>query len=110
MQDENKKDLVKVLVVTQGDAEIGAEGYMKVAGEKVVAFYLDGWGKTGAAYPIASSRAVIVDGKAFNFPALTLGNGVEDSEHTEICFPEYEGWSVHCVRGGKVMSICLVNN
>lgn len=103
-----QKDTVEVLVVQQGDAVCGKQGYMLKKSDDVAAFYLDGWGKTGRIYPISSCESVWLDGEVLSYPSITLEDGEDDSSLTEICFPEYEGWQVHCVSGGKIMAICLV--
>ena len=103
-----QKDTVEVLVVQQGDAVCGKQGYMLKKSNDVAAFYLDGWGKTGRIYPISTYQSAWSDGKVLPYPSITLEDGEDDSSLTEICFPEYEGWRVHCVSGGKTMAICLV--
>ena len=103
-----EKDTVEVLVIQQGDAVCGKQGYMLKKSNDVAAFYLDGWGKTGRIYPISSCRSVWLDGEVLSYPSIALEDGEDDSSLTEICFPEYEGWRVHCVSGGKIMAICLV--
>ena len=103
-----QKDTVEVLVVQQGDAVCGKQGYMLKKSNDVAAFYLDGWGKTGRIYPISTYQSTWSDGKVLPYPSITLEDGEDDSSLTEICFPEYEGWRVHCVSGGKTMAICLV--
>jgi hypothetical protein len=106
-------DIVEIKVAVQGDAVVG-QGYMAVRGENVCAFYIDGWGKTGRIYPICSSKSTVLceDGKfksSEDYPSLTLEDGSRDSSMTEIYFPEFEGWQVHSVSGGKTMGVCLVN-
>ena len=106
-------DIVEIKVAIQGDA-VGGQGYMAVRGENVCAFYIDGWGKTGRIYPICSSQSTTFfeDGKfksSEDYPSLTLEDGEEGSSITEIYFPEFEGWQVHSVSGGKTMGVCLVN-
>lgn len=103
-----QKDTVEVLVIQQGDAVCGKQGYMLKKAKNIAAFYLDGWGNTGRIYPISSCESVWLDGKVLSYPSITLEDGEDDSSLTEICFPEYEGWQVHCVSGGKIMAICLV--
>ena len=82
---------------------------LKKSGD-VAAFYLDGWGKTGRIYPISTCQSTWMDGEVLSYPSITLEDGEDDSSLTEICFPEYEGWRVHCVSGGKIMAICLVKD
>jgi len=102
-----KMDKVEVQVISQGDAVCGTTGYMLKRGEDVAAFYLDGWGSTGRIYPMTSSSQIFNGKDVLNFPSLTIDNGDDVSEVTEICFPEFEGWDVHAVSGGKTMAICL---
>lgn len=98
---------VIVKVIDQGDAVCGEHGYMLKRGVDIAAFYLDGWGKTCRIYALTSSGSTVIDGAVENYPTLTLENGSEYDSLTEICFPEFEGWSVHSVIGGKTMAICL---
>ena len=100
-------DKVLVKVVYQGDAVCGQSGYMKIESENVVAFYLDGWGNTGRIYPVSTSSQTYHDGKMHDFPSIVFEDGQEESAFTEIYFPEYGGWNVHAVSGGKTMAICL---
>ena len=101
-------DEVQVLVLKQGDAVCGAKGYMLKRSEDVAAFYLDGWGKTGRIYCLNSCNSSAIDGKIANIPSLWIEDGAAVHAITEICFPEFEGWRVHCTGGGKTMAICLV--
>ena len=106
-------DIVEIKVAVQGDAVVG-QGYMAVRGENVCAFYIDGLGKTGRICPICSSQSTtfVEDGKfksSEDYPSLILEDWEEGSSITEIYFPEFEGWQVHSVSGGKTMGICLVN-
>ena len=103
-----QKDTVEILVVQQGDAVCGSQGYMLKKSNDIAAFYLDGWGKTGRIYPISTCQSTWSDGKVIPCPSITLEDGEDDSSFTEICFPEYEGWRVHCANGGKTMAVCLV--
>lgn len=103
-----QKDTVEVLVIHQGDAVCSARGYMLKKSTDVVAFYLDGWGETGRIYPISTCTSPWSGKEVLHCPSITLEDGEDDSSFTEICFPEYEGWRVHCVTGGKTMAICLV--
>lgn len=105
---KDNKDKVKVLVTQQGDAACGEYGYMLKRSENIAAFYLDGWGVTGRIYCNAYSNSTYFDGKVANFPELCIDDGQDDSSLTTICFPEYEGWSVHCAGGGKTMAVCLI--
>lgn len=103
---------VIVKISYQGDAVPGNRGYMLVGGSDCVAFYVDGWGATCRIYPVSYSSTVYIhESKELkNFPSITLENGDEDSTLTDIYFPEYEGWDVHSVGGGKTMSVCLVKH
>ena len=101
-------DEVQILVLQQGDAVCGAKGYMLKRSENVAAFYLDGWGATGRIYCLSSCRSTWSDGEVIDIPSITIDNGEDNSSLTEICFPEFEGWRVHCTGGGKTMAICLV--
>ena len=78
----------------------------------VVAFYLDAWTKTSRAYPISTCSSIycVETDETKNFPSIHIEDGSEDTHgFAEIYFPEFEGWKVHSVDGGKTMSICLVN-
>lgn len=93
----------------QGDAVAANVGYLvKGAGTSVVALYVDGWGKTGRIYPMASSSSIYIDGIVQNYPSLWINDGEEGSALTGIYFPEFEGYDVFCVSGGKTMQVCLV--
>jgi len=105
-----EKDTVEVLVVQQGDAVCGSHGYMLKKAKNIAAFYLDGWGKTSRVYPSSSCRSSTIGGIVYDYPNLWIEDGQEESTFTEICFPEYEGWRVHCVSVGKIMAICLVKD
>jgi hypothetical protein len=98
---------VLVQVVSQGDAVCGESGYMLKRGENVAAFFLDGWGKTGSIYPLCTSSSFWNGESLIESPSITIEDGADDSMVTEICFPEFKGWNVHAVSGGKTMSICL---
>lgn len=101
-------DRVKVLVIQQGDAVCGEYGYMLKRSENIAAFYLDGWGNTGRIYCNSYCSSTYLDGKVLNSPELGIDDGQDESSITTICFPEYEGWKVHCAGGGKTMAVCLV--
>lgn len=96
---------VKVLVSLPGDVKVNESGYMLLMGEKVAAFYLDVW--SNRAYPSSSCSSVWVDGQSMDLPSITLEDGNETSERTAIFFPDFPGWEVHSVSGGKTLSICL---
>lgn len=97
---------IRVQVVQNGDAVVSDEGYLPVKGDKVVAFYLDAWGETGRAYPEVYSLAE-VNGVS-SVPSIIISDGRDDSKFSEVCFPDFPGYRVHCADGGKTMSICLV--
>jgi hypothetical protein len=99
---------VKVKVIFQGDAVPGKLGYLLKKSKNIAAFYLDGAGKTGRIYPYGTGTSCFIDDKVYNYPSMTIGDGEDDSQLSEICFPEYSGWRIHCVGGGKTMAVCLV--
>ena len=101
-------DTVKILVIQQGDVVCGSEGYMLKKSQDVAAFFLDGRGSSGRIYSLSYSTTSPIFNKGYDCPSLMLEDGEHGTEPTEICFPEYEGWSVHCTGGGKTMSICLI--
>lgn len=104
---ENKT--TPVITSVQGDAVAANVGYLvKGSGTSVVAFYVDGWGKTGRIYPMASSSSISIDSVIYNLPSLWVGDGEEGSDLTGIYFPEFEGYEVFCAEGGKTMQVCLV--
>ena len=93
----------------QGAAVAGTLGYLvKGSGTSVVAFYVDGWGKTGRIYPMSSCNCIYLDGVVHKYPSIWIDDGEEDTALTEIYFPEFEGYDVFCVSGGKTMQVCLV--
>lgn len=98
---------VQIQVIQQGDSVAGNEGYMLVNGGDVVAFYLDGWGKTGRIYPVMTCSSTYLDGMIHDYPSMHIEDGESDGV-TEIAFPEFVGFDVHSVSGGKTMAICLV--
>jgi hypothetical protein len=98
---------VKVSVAYQGSAVCGAHGYMLKLSENLAAFYLDGWGDTGRIYPVSTSSSVFLNKELLKFPSICIEDGQEESDFSEIYFPEFEGWNVHAVSGGKTMAICL---
>jgi hypothetical protein len=103
-------DKIKVIVAIQGDAIVSSVGYVVARSDKIVAFYLDGWGNTGRAYPMSTCDAVMIDGKPEKYPSMWIEDGEDHSQLTEIYFPEFQGWRIHCADGGKTMSICLVKS
>lgn len=99
-----EKDMIRVQTVQQGAAVLAETAYDVKAYINVVAFYVDAWGETGCAWPVASF------GSATNsFPTITFESAYETNETplTEVCFPDFPGWDVHTVRGGKVVAVCL---
>lgn len=104
---ENRTTPVRTSI--QGAAVAGNVGYLvKGAGTSVVAFYVDGWGNTGRIYPVSFSNCIVDNGVVRNFPCLWIDDGDDGSALTEIYFPEFEGYDVFCVSGGKTMQVCLV--
>lgn len=96
--------MIRVQTVQQGAAVLAETAYDVKAGIDVVAFYVDAWGETGCAWPVASF------GSATDaFPTITFESAYETNEtpFTEVCFPDFPGWDVHTVRGGKVVAVCL---
>lgn len=102
-----KQDSVEIRVLQQGDAVAGKTGYMLKCCNNVAAFYLDGGGETGHIYPLAVSQTAWNGEELLNFPSMTIEDGRDSSDVTEICFPEFEGWRVHSALGGKTMAISL---
>jgi len=102
-------DKLQVLVTQQGDAVCG-EGYGLKLQENIAAFWLDGWGETGRIYWSSYCNNAFIDGEIINCPEITIEDGREDSSWTVICFPEFRGWRVHCLGGGKSMSVCLTKD
>jgi len=102
---------VKIKLVPGKPFKMGEVGYMAVRGKDVVAFYLDAWTNTGRAYNSSTCDQVYITetGEWRHFPSIMLDDGDEfESNFAVIYFPEFEGWQVHSVSGGKTMSICLV--
>lgn len=91
--------------------KMGEAGYVAVRAENIIAFYLDAWTDSGRAYPDSTSEHILIPetGEWRNFPCIILDDGDEfQSNFSAVYFPEFEGWKVHSVSGGKTMSICLV--
>ncbi len=84
----------------ESPAQVG-DGYMANAGTRVVAFHADVTGSASRAYPDASYSSGIPG----IYLSDTVGNPIGQIE-----FPDYPGWSVHSVGGGKTLSICLVHH
>lgn len=105
----NTETVVKVSL--QGKAVVSDRGYLLKGntGVGIVAFYVDAWGESGRVYPICTSNSVWTEEQHKNYPSVSLEDGQDiDSDITEIYFPEFEGWSVFSVSGGKTLSVCLV--
>jgi hypothetical protein len=102
-------DTIQVQVFNGGQDKIGPYGYMALRGENVVAFHVDARDvPTGRLYPVATCRQTVdhKTHKSYDFPCVTLDDG-EDGEMIDLSFPQFEGWQVHSVFGGKTLSICL---
>ena len=104
----NDNTTVEIKVLAQGDAVCGTKGYMLKRSTSVAAFYLDGWGATGRIYPEFTSSSVWDGTSTIDYPSITISDGSDDGSLSEIYFPEYKGWRVHSVSGGKTAAICLV--
>ena len=104
----NDNTTVEIKVLAQGDAVCGTKGYMLKRSTSVAAFYLDGWGATGRIYPEFTSSSVWDGTNTIDYPSITISDGSDDGSLSEIYFPEYKGWRVHSVSGGKTAAICLV--
>lgn len=100
---------VKIEIANQGDAVTGAVGYLAQVSDTMATFYVDGWGKTGRIYPLCTCDSVYFpETKTFKkYPTIAIEDGEENSDISEIYFPEFEGWNVFAVSGGKTMSVCL---
>lgn len=86
------------------------EGYMLKRGENVAAFYADVRGDAKRLQPICSSRFADLSDGSKNLPSVSLVQETDDKHLLTICFPEFEGWSVHSIRGGKTLAICLTKD
>ena len=92
---------VKIIVAAQGDAVIISDGYYLKTGEKVASFYIDSHSRIRA---VSTSTLMGCPG----FPSVEIEPvSKQNAKVTEIYFPEYEGWNVHCCGVGKTMAICL---
>lgn len=103
-------DEVKVVVTYQGSVAVRGVGYMLKKGDGVAAFYLDTKERSWPAGSSSHTNHFSADGNfthSEEFPSIFLISSDEDEEWTEIGFPEYVGWMVHSVSGGKVLSVCL---
>jgi len=99
---------VQINTLHQGSAVCSSEGYLLKKASNVAAFYLDGWGKTARIYPVSTCSTTIIYGESYNYPSMTIEDGEDESALTDIYFPEFAGWDIHSVSGGKTMAICLV--
>lgn len=95
-------------IVTDNSSIRLGHGYLVVGNEDVVCFYVDvRESPTGRAYAVSSSSTVE------GYPSLAIDSGraedvwSEDDSWTEVCFPEFAGFSVFATGGGKTLSICL---
>ena len=96
---------VIVKVVSQGLPVLAEHGYDVSLGEGVVAFFVDAWGETGRAYPVCSSS--VLHGN-LEVPSICFESGENEEETwTEVCFPQFDGWHVHSISGGKTVAVCL---
>ncbi len=87
-------------ILHQGAVEMNhSDGYMVVGSEDVVAFYID---PADRGYVCASWE------DEEGCPCMSIEDGEDESEFTDVCFYEYPGWHLHSSRGGKTISICLV--
>lgn len=95
---------VIVKVVSQGLPVLAGHGYDVKLGGCVVAFFVDAWGKTGRAYPVCSSS--VLQGN-LEVPSICFESGENEEDWTKVCFPQFAGWSVHSISGGKTVAVCL---
>lgn len=111
-------DQVKVKTSSVNGGLILGEGYLKRYSEEagICTFHADvRASSTGRAFPISYGSSVYFPlGKILKrYPSIFLENGkeaVDECQATEFYFPEFEGWRVFSVTGGKIFSICLVRN
>lgn len=106
-------DKIKVLVVSGDTSSVGKKGYMVVRGENVVAFYLDVWNVPSGRLHFMFSCKTTLDYSTFeqyDYPSLGLTEDDGGDTFVEIAFPEFQGWQVHSVNGGKTLSVCLVKH
>lgn len=83
-------------------------GYMLKLGDNVAAFCIDMILPT---YPVSTCDNVVVENEWKEFPSVCIDH-VDNplSISSDIYFPEFSGWRVHSVSGGKSMAICLVKD
>lgn len=106
-------DTVKIQVMSGDASSVGKEGYMIVRGQNVVAFYLDVWNVPSGRLHFLCSCQTTLDYSTFeqyDYPSLGLDEDDGGDTFVEIAFPEFPGWQVHSVNGGKTLSICLVKH
>lgn len=83
----------------QGDVRFShCQGYMLLGDGNAVCFFID---PTERAYPMYSTT-----GGRGGCPVLGLETA-DGGEVTEIEFPEFPGWGIHAVRGGKSIAVSL---
>ena len=96
--------MIRVQTIRQGAAVLAETAYDVKMGTDVVAFVVDAWGDTGRAYPAGSFGSCVQ-----NIPSILFESGETSDEEifTEVCFPDFPEWDVHCVNGGKTVAVCL---
>lgn len=99
------KNEVFVKVLRQGQAVCGQTHGLKL-GRNVAAFKIEGMGKTGRIY-VDCTGYQDIDGEDYPVPTIALIDGPDEQDSTDICFPDFPGWTVHAVEGGKTMAVCL---
>lgn len=97
---------VTVEYAFRGTVLISGHGYMLKLGDNVAAFYLDALER---AYPEATHSTVVINGEYRDYPSISISDDT-NAVWSKIYFPEFAGWRVHCVSGGKTLSICLTKN
>lgn len=102
-------ETICVKTVNSGTAVLSSTGYDVKLGVNVVSFWVDAWGQTGRAYPVSTSSSTSDGDALVDVPSIVLESGMDDTNEvlTEICFPEFPGWNVHCCSGGKTVAVCL---
>lgn len=103
---------VNVITLTKGKAVLSESAYSVKSGSNVVAFYIDAWGNTGRAYPVCSSSSSFVNGTTIDAPSICFEDGSDDTDElfTEVYFPDFYGYNVHSVSGGKTVAVCLTKD
>lgn len=105
-----KEDHVKITVIREESCKFDREpyGYMLMGSKEsgCVAFHVDLPAKS---WFYSGTSTVLFEGKSAPMMYLYDENNSEGLG-TEICFPEYPGWSIHSLRmGSDELSICLVD-